>query len=88
MGLFAVAAALSAAIPAGAALVPIDRSFGDVNLPRVRPGTLTIPRSQASGRVRVIVGLALPALASAQGRGLSGQGGNRKLDVATAASSR
>jgi minor extracellular serine protease Vpr len=88
VGLFAVAAALSAAIPAGAALVPIDRSFGDVNLPRVRSGTLTIPRSQASGRVRVIVGLALPALASAQGRGLSAQGANRKLDVASAASRR
>jgi minor extracellular serine protease Vpr len=88
VGLLAVAAALSAAIPAGAALVPIERSFGDVNVARVRSGTLTIPRSQASGRVRVIIGLALPALASAQGRGLSARGGNRKLDVSSAASRR
>jgi minor extracellular serine protease Vpr len=86
VGLLAVAAALSAAIPAGAALVPIDRNFGDLNLPRVRAGTLTIPRNQAAGRVRVIIGLPLPALASAQGRGLSAHGGNRRLDVASAAS--
>ena len=38
--------------------------------------------------MRVIVGLPLPALASAQGRGLSAHGGNRKLDVASAASRR
>jgi len=88
VGLFAVAAALSAAIPAGAALAPIDRNFGDLNLPRVRTGTLTIPRSQASGRVRVIVGLPLPALASAQVRGLSARGGNGRLNVASAASRR
>ena len=88
MGFLAVTAALSGVIPAGAALVPIDRNFGEVNLPRVRAGTLTIPRNQASGRVRVIVGLPLPALASAQGRGLSAHGGKRKLDVASAASRR
>jgi minor extracellular serine protease Vpr len=88
VGLFAVAAALSAAIPAGAALVPIDRNFGDLNLPRVRAGTLVIPRNQASGRVRVVVGLPLPALASAQGRGLSAHGANRRLNVTSAASRR
>jgi minor extracellular serine protease Vpr len=88
VGLLAVAAALSWVIPAGAALVPIDRNFGELNLPRVRAGTLSIPRNQASGRVRVIVGLPLPALASAQGRGLSAHGGTRKLDVATSASRR
>ena len=88
MGLVAVAAALSAAIPAGAALVPIGRTFGDLTLPRVRAGTLTIPRNQASGRVRVIVGLPLPPLASAPGRGLSAHGGSRRLDVTSAASQR
>jgi minor extracellular serine protease Vpr len=88
VGLLAVAAALSWVIPAGAALVPIDRNFGELNLPRVRAGTLAIPRDQASGRVRVIVGLPLPALASAQGRGLSAHRGKRKLDVATGASRR
>ena len=88
MGLLAVAAALSAAIPAGAALVPIGRAFGDLTVPRVRAGTLTIPRNQSSGRVRVIVGLPLPALASAQGRGLSAHGGSSRLDVTSAASRR
>jgi len=88
VGLVAVAAALSAAIPAGAVLVPIGRTFGDLTVPRVRAGTLTIPRNQASGRVRVIVGLPLPPLASAQGRGLSAHGGSRRLDVASAASQR
>ena len=88
MGLLAVAAALSATIPAGAALVPIDRTSGELNLPRVRTGTLTIPGNQAAGRVRVIVGLPLPALASSQGRGLSAVGGTRRLDVASAASRR
>lgn len=88
MGLCAVAAALSAAIPAGAALVPIGRTFGDLTVPRVRAGTLTIPRNQAFGRVRVIVGLPLPPLASTQGRGLSAHGGSRRLDVASAASQR
>jgi minor extracellular serine protease Vpr len=86
VGLLVVAAALSAAIPAGAVLVPIHRTFGDLTLPRVRKGTLTIPRNQASGRVRVIVGLPLPALASSQSRVLSAQAGSRKLDVASAAS--
>jgi minor extracellular serine protease Vpr len=88
VGLVAVAAALSAAIPAGAALVPIGRTFGDLTVARVRAGTLTIPRNQASGRVRVIVGLPLPPLASAQGRGLSAHGGSRRLDVTSAASQR
>ncbi len=88
MGLLAVAAALSATIPAGAALVPIDRTFGDLTVPRVRAGKLTIPKNQASGRVRVIVGLPLPALASSQGRGLYAHGGIRRLDVGSAASRR
>jgi subtilisin family serine protease len=88
VGLLAIAAALSAAIPAGAALAPITRTFGDRTVPRVRTGTLTIPRNQASGRVRVIVGLPLPALAAARGRGLSARGGSRRLDVASTASRR
>jgi minor extracellular serine protease Vpr len=88
VGFLAVAAALAAAIPAGAALVPIHRNFGDLTVPRVRTGRLTIPRNHASGRVRVIVGLPLPALAAAPGRGLSAQGGVRRLDVTSAASRR
>jgi hypothetical protein len=88
VGLLAVAAALTATIPVGAALVPIGRTFGDLTVPRVRAGTLTIPRNQSSGRIRVIVGLPLAPLASAQSRGLSAHGGTRKLDVTSTASRR
>jgi minor extracellular serine protease Vpr len=58
VGLVAVLTALASTVPSGAALVPVDST-----LPRVRSGTLTIPRNQASGRVRVIVGLSLAPLA-------------------------
>jgi len=88
VGLLAVAAALASVGTAGASSVRIDRTFGDLTIPRVRAGTLTIPRGHASGRVRVIVGLPLPALASAQGRGLSAQGGGRRLNIASPTSRR
>ncbi len=88
MGLLAVAAALASAVPVGAALVPIRRAFGDLTVPRVRAGTLTIPRNQAEGRVRVIVGLPLAPLAAAYGRSLAARGKTRKLNVASAASRR
>jgi minor extracellular serine protease Vpr len=88
VGLLAVAAALASASAAGASFVRIDRIFGDRTIPRVRTGALTIPRGHASGRVRVIVGLPLPALASARGRELSAQGSNRRLNVASSASRR
>jgi minor extracellular serine protease Vpr len=86
VGLIGVAAALASALPAGASLTPINRTFGDRTLPRVRAGTLTIPRDQASGRVRVIVGLPLPPLAAWSGRTFAGVGATRKLDVASRAS--
>jgi minor extracellular serine protease Vpr len=81
VGLIAIAAALASALPAGASLTPIKRTFGDVTLPRVRAGTLTIPRNQASGRVRVIVALPLPPLAAWSGRTFASTGATRKLDV-------
>ena len=88
MGLLAVAAVLASAGPAGASLVHIDRTLGELTIPRVRAGTLTIPRGHASGRVRVIAGLPLPPLASIRGRELTAQGGSRRLDVASSASRR
>ena len=88
MGLLAVVAALASAISAGASLNPINRSFGDRTLPRVRVGTLSIPRGHASGRVRVIVGLPLPPLAAASGRSLFAAAARRKLDVTTTSSRR
>ena len=86
MGLLAVAAALASAGPAGASLVHIDRTFGDLTVPRVRTGTITIPRNQASGRIRVIVGLPLAPLAAAYGRGLAGIGSVHRLDIASVSS--
>jgi minor extracellular serine protease Vpr len=86
VGLIAVAAALASTLSAGAALTPIKRAFGDVTLPRVRTGTLTIPRDQPSGRVRVIVGLRLPPLAAWSSRTFASAGATRKLDVASPAS--
>jgi len=88
VGLLAVATALVAAAPAGASLLPIKRTFGDLTVPRVRAGSLTIPRHQAQGRVRVIVGLPLAPLAASYGRSFAAQHGARKLDVAATASQR
>ena len=76
------------AFPAGASLVHIKRTFGDVTVPRVRTGKLTIPRDQASGRIRVIVGLRLPPLAAAYGRSFAAARPTRRLDVAGESSQR
>jgi minor extracellular serine protease Vpr len=88
VGLFAVVAALASAAPTGASLVPIKRTFGDLNVPRVRAGKLVIPRSQADGRVRVIVGLPLAPLAVAPGRTLASSSTTHKLDLTAPASRR
>ena len=86
MGLLTVATALLSALPAGAALTPIKRTFGDKILPRVRAGTLQIPARQHTGRVRVIVALHLPPLAAAYGRSFAATRSRVKLDVASSAS--
>ena len=49
-------------------------------------GTIPLPSSGASGRVRVIVDLPLPPLAAASGRGLFSAGAHRRLEVGSAAS--
>jgi minor extracellular serine protease Vpr len=88
VALFAVVAALASVAPTGASLLPIKRTFGDLNVPRVRSGSLAIPPRHADGRVRLIVGLPLPPLATAQGRGFASAGATQKLDVSAAASKR
>jgi minor extracellular serine protease Vpr len=88
VGLLAVAAALASAVSAGASLVPIQRTFGDHSIPRVRSGSLTIPPGHASGRVRVIVGLSLPPLAAAHGLSLYGLSPARRLNVSSQSSQR
>jgi subtilisin family serine protease len=77
----ALIAALALAAPASAALQPIDRTFGELTVPRVRPGTIAVPRNHRSGRVRVIVGLAQAPLAAEHGPGLFGALGFSRLDV-------
>ncbi|HEX6702416.1 MAG TPA: S8 family serine peptidase [Gaiellaceae bacterium] len=85
--LIALAAALLAVAPAGAALRPIKRTFGETTLPRLRAGTVQIPAGHASRRVRVIVTLKLPPLAAAYGaRTLAGAAATQRLDVHTASS--
>jgi minor extracellular serine protease Vpr len=86
VGLLAAATALASAIPAGASLTRIERTFGDVTIPQVRPGTLAIPPGHAEGRIRVIVGLPLTPLAAVYGRSLAAAGATRKLNVESAAS--
>jgi minor extracellular serine protease Vpr len=85
--LAAVIAALTSAASAAPALQPVKRDFGDRSVPLVRSGTLTIPRGQAEGRVRVIVGLPLAPLAVAEGQPF-GRAGRERLDVASSASRR
>ena len=84
--LLAPIAALALTASASAALQPINRSYGDLTIPRVRPGPLTLPPAHTSGRVRVIVGLSLPPLAAERGPGLFGSLGSKKLDVSSASS--
>jgi minor extracellular serine protease Vpr len=74
----ACCAALVAALPAAAQLVPVQRSFGDRTVPRIRAGVL--PTLDSSGRVRVIARLSLPPLAQRFGRGLYTSGARRRLD--------
>src|SRR5215218_8457252 len=81
----AAVAALAFGASASAGLQPVKRDFGDRSLPLVRHGTLRIPAGQADGRVRVIVGLPLAPLATAQSRPLSRSGRNR-LDVRASSS--
>jgi minor extracellular serine protease Vpr len=84
--LIALIAALALAAPAPAALQPINRTFGELTFPRVRPGTIVVPRNDRAGRVRVIVELEAPPLAAEHGPGLFGALGSTRLNVASRAS--
>ena len=79
-------AALTAVPSAAAAFQPIKRDFGELSIPQVRAGHVTVPSGHRSGRVRVIVSLKLPPLAQAFGRGLYTAGSTHKLNVRSAAS--
>jgi minor extracellular serine protease Vpr len=82
--LLAGAAALTAVTSAGAELQPVRRASGELAIPRVRAGVLHVPARQSSGRVRVVVRLALSALA-ARDSGFRLRAGSR-LDVHSSSS--
>ena len=82
--LLACCAALVAALPAAAQLLPVQRSFDGRSVPRVRAGVLPVLAS--SGRIRVIARLSLPPLAQVAGRGLAAAGARHRLSVGSAAS--
>ena len=84
--LLALLAALSSVPVSAAAFQPIQRNFGELTFPRVRAGTVTIPKGQSSGRIRVIATLKLPPLAQAYGRGLYAAGSANRLNVHSSAS--
>jgi subtilisin family serine protease len=80
ISLLVCCAALISVAPAAARFVPV-RHTG----PRVTVGT--VPKlAGAAARVRVIVGLALPPLATRGGRGLASFSARKKLDVASSSS--
>jgi minor extracellular serine protease Vpr len=80
--LFLAIAALTAVPAAAAGLQPVRR---DADHPRVRAGTITVPRAHQSGRVRVIVRLGQPPLAAARSD-YAVAGSQRRLNVATSSS--
>lgn len=84
--LFVPIAALALAASASASLRPIDRTFGEITVPRVRAGTIRVPAEHRSGRVTVIATLRLPALAAARGPGFFATLGPSRLDTTSSSS--
>ena len=80
VGSLALGAALVATSAASAAFQPIERRHGELEIPRVRAGTITIPDAHRTGRVTVILTLADPPLA-AYSRTLAGAGSTSRLNV-------
>ena len=81
----AALAALVSAVPAAADLRPVRRDFGELQIPRVRPGVIQMPKAHERGRIQVIVQLSDAPLAR-RSRGLSAAGARQKLQVDSAAS--
>jgi hypothetical protein len=83
--LLSLGAALVVATSASAAFQPIQRAHGELELPRVRAGTIEEPPAHSKGRLTVILTLAQPPLA-AWSRSFTGQSTTRKLNAESAAS--
>jgi minor extracellular serine protease Vpr len=79
-------AALALVASASAGLRPVDRTFGDVTVPRLSHGTLRVPAAQRSGRVTVIATLRLPPLAAARGPGFFAALGPSRLETTSRSS--
>ncbi|HET8949730.1 MAG TPA: S8 family serine peptidase [Solirubrobacteraceae bacterium] len=80
VGSLALGVALVATASASAAFQPIERRHGEIEIPRVRAGTITVPDAHRKGRVTVILTLSDPPLA-AYSRSLSGSSATRRLNV-------
>ena len=64
VGSLALGVALIATSAAAAAFQPIERRGGEIEIPRVRAGKITIPAAHRKGRITVILTLADPPLAA------------------------
>ena len=85
IALLALGAALLTGGSAAAAFQPIDRRGGEVEVPRVRAGSIVVPDAHTRGRIRIILTLDQPPLA-AYSRTLSRGSSARRLNTASPAS--
>ena len=76
----ALGMALIATSAAAGAFQPIERRGGELQIPRVRAGKITVPDAHRKGRITVILTLADPPLA-AYSRTLAGSSATRRLNV-------
>lgn len=84
VGSIALGVALLATSSAAAGFQPIERRLGELELPRVRAGTITVPDAHRRGRVTVILTLSQPPLA-AYSRTLAGSSATRRLSTSSRA---
>ena len=80
VGSLALGVALIATSAAAAAFQPIERRGGELQIPRVRAGKITVPAAHRTGRITVILTLSDPPLA-AYSRTLAGSTATRRLNV-------
>ena len=84
-GSIALLVALILTATSAAAFQPIQRRHGEVVIPRVRAGTITVPTAHRRGRITVILTLADPPLA-AYSRTLAGPSSTSRLNTSSLAS--
>ncbi|HEX4929908.1 MAG TPA: S8 family serine peptidase, partial [Gaiellaceae bacterium] len=78
----ALGVALLAAATASAGFQPIERRHGEIEIPVVRAGTITVPEAHRRGRITVILTLSDPPLA-AYSRSLAGRSSTRRLNTSS-----